>query len=315
MISAMLIRRERISCWVRTALLEALLLGGAGGTVCAVSPMAAGQVTDLQGRAIAGALVQAESWESKALGAGCSDAKGRFQIALSQPVKDLTLIIEHPGFQRWALAGSSTGQGDFQIRLTRNIGREYLTELAAQSEPAHFRQLAMDLLAPSSGTIGNSRLQLEQVLPFLKALRQRLRELLPAEPAQLSSRQLRKEEDEAALLLAYLGDPRDDALIDAWAAARQSFISRPPQPCRGPTPEAAARAWQKLHFEKEGYRTPQSVPYNTLQTQIAPSGDHGLALHSVRYAFWGYNQYLVLVRLNNAWEVRRIIDGEHWHRG
>jgi hypothetical protein len=304
----MLTRRGRISCWVRTALLEALLLGGAAGTVRAASPVAAGQVTDLQERAVAGALVRAESWESEALGTGRTDAKGRFQIALSQPVKDLTLIIEHPGFQRWALAGTSTGQGDYQIRLTRNVDREYLTELAAQSEPAIFRQLAMDLLAPSIGTTGNDRLLLEQALPFLKALRERLRSLLPAEPAQLSSRHLKKEEDEAALLLAYLGDPRDDALIDAWAA-KQGFISRPFRSCKGPTPEAAARVWQKRHFEKEG----DHAPYGTLNIQIAPSGDHGLALHIVRYAYWGYSQYLVLVRLNNAWEVRRIIDGEHWH--
>ena len=131
------------------ALLEALLLGGAAGMVRAASPVAAGQVTDLQGRAVAGALVRAESWESEALGTGRTDAKGRFQSALSHPVKDLTLILEHPGFQRWALAGTSTGQDNYQIRLTRNIDREYLTELAAQSEPAIFRQLAMDLLAPS----------------------------------------------------------------------------------------------------------------------------------------------------------------------
>jgi hypothetical protein len=58
----------------------------------------------------------------------------------------------------------------------------------------------------------------------------------------------------------------------------------------------------------------QTIPYNTLQILIAPSGDHGLALHSVRYAHWGYTQRLVFIRLNNAWEVRRIIDGEHWDR-
>jgi hypothetical protein len=292
------------------ALLEAVLLGGAG-TVGAASPVAAGQVTDLQGRAVAGALVRAESWESEALGSGRTDAKGRFQIALSQPVKDLTLIIEHPGFQRWALAGNSTVEGDYQIRLTRNIDHEYLTELAAQSEPAIFRQLAMDLLAPSIGTTGNDSLLLEHALPFLKALRQRLRALLPAEPKQLRSMHLKKEEEEeAALLLAYLGDPQDDALIDAWAA-KQNFISRPFRSCKGPTPEAAARVWQKRHFEKEG----DHAPYGTLNIQIAPSGDHGLALHIVRYAYWGYSQYLVLIRLNNVWEVRRIIDAEHWHRG
>ncbi|HEX4962347.1 MAG TPA: carboxypeptidase-like regulatory domain-containing protein [Thermoanaerobaculia bacterium] len=305
-------RREQVSCWVRTVLPAALLLGGAAGTLGAVSPMvAAGQVKDLQGHAIAGALVQAESWESKPLGSGRSDAQGRFRITLSEPVKDLTLIVEHPGFQRWALAAIETGRSEQKIRLTRNIDREYLTELA-QSVPARFRRIAMDLLAPSTGTTGDS-LPLEQVLPFLKTLRERLRVLLPAEPAQLSSTELKEDQNQAALLLAYLGDPQDDELIDAWAA-KQNFISSPPRPCQGPTPEAAARVWQKLHFEKEGYRDPQKVPYNTLQIQIAPSGDHGLALHSVRYAYWGYSQHLVLVRLNGAWEVRRIIDGEHWHK-
>ncbi|MFY9826252.1 MAG: carboxypeptidase-like regulatory domain-containing protein [Thermoanaerobaculia bacterium] len=298
-----------ISSRVQTVLLEALLLGGTARAVPGAQPVAAGRITDLQGRAVAGALVRTESWESQPLGSGRSDAEGRFEVALSQPVKDLTLIIEHPGFQRWALAGTETGQDRYQIRLTRRIDSAYLTELAAQSEPTRFRQLAMDLLAPSLGTSSNHGEIVEQVLPYLKSLRQRLRALLPEAPAQL--RAISEPQNQAALLLAYLGDPRDDALVDAWAA-RQSFISRPPHPCRGPTPDAAARVWQKLHFEQEGYRGSQTIPFNALRTQIAPSGDHGLALYSVRYAYWGYSQYLVLVRLNDAWEVHRVIEGEHF---
>jgi len=305
--------RGQICFWVRTVLLAALLLGSASSSVDAASPIAAGQITDLQGRALAGVLVQAESWESKPLGTGRTDAEGRFRIVLSQPVADLTVIVEHPGFQRWAMAGTSEGQDRYRIRLTRKIDDEYLTELAAQSEPGRFKQLAMDLLAPSEGTVGNDGLQIEHVLPFLKSLRERLRALLPAKPGQIKSIKLKDYQDKAALLLAYLGDPRDDALVDGWAV-KNDFVSSPSKSCKGPTPEAAARAWQKLHFKKEGYRTPENFPFNTLQTHIAPSGDHGLALHTVRYANWGYSMNLVLVRLNQVWEVRRIIDGKHWDR-
>lgn len=296
----------------RSCLPAALLIGWTAASAYAAGPVAAGRITDLRGHAVAGALVQANSWEDAPLGAARSDAQGRFQVPLSQPVKDLTLIVEQPGFQRWALAATTPSPGGYQIRLTRNIDREYLTELAAQSELVRFWLLGKDLLAPSMGTVGDT-LPLEQVLPFLKALRERLRALLPAEPSQLKHRDLKEgKEHNAALLLAYLSDPQDDALLDAWAA-RQNSISRPPRPCQGPTPEAAARAWQKLHFEKEGYRASQPVPYNTLTIQIAPSGDHGLALHTVRYAHWGYSQHLVLVRFKQVWEVRRVIDHEHWH--
>ncbi|HEY7216362.1 MAG TPA: carboxypeptidase-like regulatory domain-containing protein [Thermoanaerobaculia bacterium] len=297
----------------RSYLLGTLLIAWASGTAHAADPVAVGQVTDLRGHAVAGVLVKAETWEHEALGAARSDAQGRFRMPLSRPVKDLTLIVEHPGFQRWALAATSPDEdGSFHVRLTRRIDREYLTELAAQTAPVRFRQLARDLLTPSLGTVGETQ-PMEQILPFLKALRERLRALLPAKPAQLKHRDLPGEQHNAVLLLAFLGDPRDDALVDAWAS-KQNFISRPPRPCRGPTPEAAAEAWQKAHFEREGYGASQQVPYNTLDLQIAPSGDHGLALHSVYYAHWGYSQHLVLVRLNNAWKVRRVIDYQRWHK-
>src|SRR6185295_372773 len=106
---------------------------------------------------VAGALVKAESWERAALGIARSDARGRFRVPLSRSVKDLTLIVEHPGFQRWALAAASPGpDGTFPVRLTRNIDRQYLTELAAQSELARFWLLGKDLLAPSMGTTGDT---------------------------------------------------------------------------------------------------------------------------------------------------------------
>jgi len=306
----MLVRQARHPYWVRAVLLGAILIGESVGPALAAGPVAVGRVTDLQGHAVAGVLVKPDS--PVALGPSRSDAQGRFEMPLSQPVKELSLTVEHPGFQRWSLYGASPDRdGFYQIRLTRNIDHVYLTELAAQSDPARFRELARDLLAPSMGTVGDE-LPMAQVLPFLKALRERLRALLPADPAQLRRANPPEEQDKAALLLAYLGDPRDDALVDAWAA-KQNYVSRPQRRCAGPTADAAARAWTTLHFKREGYRDPKKVPYNTLITQVAPSGDHGLALHKVFYAYWGYSQYLVLVRLKDAWEVRRVIEEERWH--
>jgi hypothetical protein len=300
----MIARQPRVSSPVSAVLLVVLLIAvSASG---AEGPVASGRVTDLQGRPVAGALVES------ALGDGRSDAQGGFQILLSEPVKELSLTVEHPGFQRWSLYGASPDRdGLYQIRLTRTIGSEYLTELAAQTEPARFQWLARDLLTPSMGTVGET-LPMEEVLPFLKTLRPWLRALLPAKPALVKQRDLPEQQHRAILLLAYLGDPQDDALVDAWAS-KQNFVARPPKPCQGATADTAAREWQKVHFAKEGYGPSQSVPYNTMQTQIAPSDDHGLVLHTVRYAHWGYSQYGVLVRLNDTWEVRRVIHHERWH--
>jgi hypothetical protein len=212
----------------RAAFLGAILAACAPAAARADFSVAAGQVTDLRGEPVAGALVKAQSWHSEPLGNGRSDAQGRFDMALSQPVKNLTLIVEHPGFQRWGLSATSPGEdGLFRIRLTRTIGPEYLVELAAQTDPSRFQWLARDLLAPSTGTTGDT-LPLAEVLPFLKQLQPRLRALLPAKPAQLKKKDLPAVQRTMVLLLAYLGDPRDDALVDAWAS-EQNFVDRPLQ--------------------------------------------------------------------------------------
>ena len=276
----------------------------------AEAPVAVGQVTDLQGRPVAGAQVQAGR-EDPSSPTAHTDAQGRFELALPAPATSLSLTVLHPEFQRWSLYGASPDQhGVYQIRLTRNIGRPYLAELTAQTAPASFQRLSRDLLTPSQGSVGDS-LPMAEILPFLKALQPWLRAALPERRARLKRKDLPEPERRALLLLAFLGDPQDDPLVEAWAS-KQHYVGRPPKGSRGATADAAVQAWRKAHFEKEGC-DPQQIPYHTLDTQIAPRGDHGLALLTVRYAFWGYSRYAVLVRSGGAWEVRRVIDHEHWH--
>jgi hypothetical protein len=221
MIRAMFEQHTRFQ-FLPATLLGALLAGSTAGAVLADVQIAAGRITDLQGHPVAGALVKAEGWEAEPLGTAQSDAQGQFKISLSHPEKDLTLIVERPGFQRWSMSGMRPRKDGYRIHLTRTIDREYLTELAAQTEPARFQELARDLLTPSQGTTGET-LPMEQVRPFLKTLRAQLRAMLPAEPAQVSVMELTRAQQTALSLLASLGDPRDQALVGAWTARTKSM--------------------------------------------------------------------------------------------
>lgn len=209
--------------FLRAILFGALLAASTAGPVLAdAQAVAAGRITDLQGHPVADALVRAEGWESEPLGMGQSDAQGQFRIVLSHPEKDLTLSVERPGFQRWTMAGMTPRKDGYRIRLTRNIDREYLTRLTAETDPARFQVLARDLLTPSKGTTAET-LPMEQILPFLKGLRPQLRALLPVDPAQINAMELTRVQQTALSLLASLGDPRDQALVDAWKARTQSI--------------------------------------------------------------------------------------------
>lgn len=269
-----------------------------------------GQVTDLRGRPLVGVSVTAQSWQSVPLGSANSDGRGQLRISLPRDTSDITLIAEPPGYLRFALTGFKAGT-PAQVRLTRKIDATYLKELTQVWDDKQFRELAADLLSPSEGTVGES-LPIESILPVLGALRPRLRAYLPVDLAQLSRRDLPKDQHRALLLLAWWSDPADDALIDQSGIA-QKLASRPSRRCSGATLHAALQAWESLHFEKEGYRQGAPRPYAAVDITQAPGGDHAIATHSVRYAHWGYSQQVILVRVQGVWEVRRVLAHEHWH--
>lgn len=269
-----------------------------------------GQVTDLRGRPLAGVAVSAQSWQSVTLGSARSDGNGQLRISLPRDTSDVVLIAEPPGYLRFALTGFKVGTLA-QLRLTRKIDTTYLKELTSAADDAQFRERALDLLSPSEGTVGES-LPMESILPVLATLRPRLRAYVTADSAQLARRDLPKDQHRALLMLAWWSDPADDALLDPWGTA-QNLASRPSRRCSGPTLHAALQAWESLHWEKEGIKPGAPRPYSSVNISQAPGEQHAIVMHSVRYAHWGYSQLVILVKGQGAWDVRRVLQHEHWH--
>lgn len=301
----------------RALVLGGLLVGSLGLHQEAQAAAVAGQVTDLRGRPLAAVVVQSTSWEAVPLGMATTDPQGLFHLTLSRSASDITLRAESTGYQRFALTGFAADGPRAQLRLTRVIDAKYLAELAAESVPARFFELAQDLLAPSEGTVGDT-MPLQVLLPALPALRARLRATLPSDPAQLHRaaqlpRAQAQLQDRTLRLLAYYGDPTDDTLLDAWQKLDGKQLSRPARPCQGTTVEAAWRAWEALHFAKEGYGPAARTPWASASVELSPSGDHALVTHEVRYAHWGYSQHLVLRKVSQLWRVRLVLPYEHWH--
>jgi hypothetical protein len=292
--------------------------GGAAGADGAV----VGQVTDLRGRPLPGVVLSAQSWQSQPLGSAKSDAQGRFRIAVTNAGADITLYAEPPGYARFALTGFKADGQLAKVPLTRVVDAAYLQELAAETDAARFAALAADLLSPSTGTVGET-LPMETIYPVLGALRPRLRAYVPQDLAQLGRSDLPRNLHHAMLLLAWWSDPQDDALIDAWSAGQRKLASRPSRPCRGATIEAAWRAWEALHFQKEGYgqgqgqgqgqRKSRPTPWAQARVTLAKGGDRAIVSHEVRYAHWGYSQRIVVVRTPAGFEARLVIAHEHWH--
>ncbi|HXT21941.1 MAG TPA: hypothetical protein VN923_14415, partial [Thermoanaerobaculia bacterium] len=43
------------------------------------------------------------------------------------------------------------------------------------------------------------------------------------------------------------------------------------------------------------------------------TGTHALALFGVRYAYWGYDMYLVMRREGERWVLRGVAEGKLYH--
>jgi hypothetical protein len=206
-----------------------ILVLAAGAVVGAsAADVVDGRVTDLAGKPLGGVVVAAQTWERKKLGDATTGADGRFKIRCPATAPDVTLIVEHAGFQRYAMSGFKTGGGAAAIALTRVIDADYLAAIARETDPTRFRARAADLLAPSQGSTGEA-LPLEVVVPALPALRKPLRAWLPADAAALRRKDLPRDQDFALRLLTLLGDPADDDLVEAWIAGDPKRAARPPR--------------------------------------------------------------------------------------
>ena len=65
--------------------------------------------------------------------------------------------------------------------------------------------------------------------------------------------------------------------------------------------------WREIHFADQGISGAQ--PWSScLEPVVDRTGSHALALFSVRYAYWGYDMYLVMRREGERWVLRGVAD-------
>ncbi len=269
-----------------------------------------GQVTTLQGVALSGVEVRAQTGSATPVGVARTDTNGRFLFAQLAPAPDFTLVIETPGYRRFALSGFKADGKSKVVQLSRTIDATYLKALLSESEPSRFRTQAADLLTPSLGSTGEG-LPEDVLLPFLPDLCSRLRPLVGQDTVRGKERMLPAEPYSVLRVLSYCSEPRDDSLIDAWRQGSGNFVSRPTRRCSSSTIDGAVRSYLDQHFQKERIKPGSRPPVET-RVLLSPNKDRALVSVLVSYAHWGYRKTLVLVLMQNQWEVRLVIDRETW---
>ena len=270
---------------------------------------ATGLVVDVQGRPVAGAAIEVSitdrSYHSVTIGSGATGPDGRFLLPLStSEYGDLGLGVEAPGFEPWGWAGYPQGIRDERIVLGRKVDRAYLDSLQALN--AAERSAAVLEIAAS-----DELPEIEEMLPYLAALRPGLLELVRARTAAPATRRDGSTPaDHAASLLAYWAEPADDEILAPWLTRMRGLKDAPA--LSGITILELCGRWRTVHFEREKVSKHPPFSYCT-DPVFDPDRVHGLLLFQVRYAYWGYNMYLVIRKEGERWVLRRVLDHEIQH--
>ena len=274
-------------------------------------PMATGLVVDRRGRPVADARVVIDDWEGERHGEGRTGPGGRFEIPYSNPEKEMGLTVTAPGFERWAVAASYKPHElvAYRVRLDREIGRDFLASLAAETDPESRMWGLMEI-------VGHRQLSLEvaDVFPYIGALRS---DLL----AIVKSRAFTRPDDEprpgspderVRELLAYWADPADEPLVRKWRRAHSSARSVPELSHEHPV--VVCSQWAVESFRRQEIATPPA-PFCKVRA-IDPENTRALVDLRVRFAHWGYEEHLILVRERKVWKLRFVAGGRisHWRR-
>jgi hypothetical protein len=272
---------------------------------------ATGRVLDVHGQPVARAAIEvsitAQDYKSLTIGAGTTDADGRFALDLSTTsYGDLGLGVEAPGFKNWGWAGFPEGIVDEEIVLSRVIDRTFLEHLRSVSdreERAHgvFEVAASDDLP-----------EIDELFPYLGELRPGLAAIVRARTAEPKvKRDGSTPADHALRLLALRADPADDALVEPWMKAEWAFEPALTKVSGESIYEVCSR-WGDVHFAKEGVS--KQPPPSYCQNQVVDSsGLHAMALWNVRYMHWGYSMHLVMRREGDRWVLRGVTSGTIYH--
>ncbi len=269
---------------------------------------ATGRVVDVQGRPVAGAVVDvsitSQDYRSVTIGEGTSDADGRFALTLTTTdYGDLGLDVDAPGFESWGWAGFPRGIVDEKIVLGRIVDRTFLEGLRSVRDPQERARRVLEIAA------SDDLPDIDEMFPYLGELHSDLAAIVKAGITEPKGRRTeRTPAYQASRLLAYWADPADDALIAPWI--KENWGARPAHVAHlglaGDSIYEVCHRWSEIHFVDQKIAADR-VPWNTCRQRLVDrTGTHALALFHVRYAYWGYEMYLVMRREGERWVLRGV---------
>jgi hypothetical protein len=271
--------------------------------------MATGLVVDRRGRPVADAQVVIEDWDDERHGEGRTGADGRFEIPYSHPEKEMGLTVTAPGFARWAVAAvyESRKLAGYRVRLDREIGSDFLASLAAEPDPESRIWGLMEI-------IGDRQFSLEipDVFPYIGALRSDLLAIVKSRAFTRPDDDPRpgSPDERARELLAYWADPADEPLVRKWKRAHSSSRSVPELSHEEKIVVCAE--WAAESFRRQKIAAPPA-PFCVVRATDAEN-TRALVDLRVRFAHWGYEEHLILVRERKVWKLGFVTGGriDHW---
>lgn len=287
-----------------------LLLGASLSVIACVSTRAvsqrtpiAGQVIDAHGEPIAGARVGVVTEQEVVVGSGVADAAGRYSFELGPHRREpLILKAEGEGFERWSGRVDREDLDGLTILLDRKVDAAYLEALRAVSDARDRAVRVHEILA-----VDDTNFSIEVVFPYLGELREDLRAAAQRPARTLEGNRLLA--DRALQLLAFWGDPADQALLDPWLAQNPGF-ARPPEEVEAPVPAVMCKAWAEVHFRHQGagFRAPR---FGCSEPVIDPAGQRALMLFDVTAGLYHYNMHIVFERASpgGPWRLRTVVEG------
>ena len=276
---------------------------------------ATGRVVDLQGRPVAGAAVEVsimgQDYRRQTLGRGVSDVDGGFALSLSPNEHGSSLGIEvaAPGFVP-DFASFPRGIVDETIVLRRIVDRAFLEALRSVRDPEERARRMLEIAA------SDDLPDIDEMFPYLGELRPDLAAIVKAGTTEPKTRRTeRTPAYQASRLLAYWADPADDELLAPWV--KENWGARPAHVAHlGLAADSIyeiCHRWAEIHFVDQKIAADR-VPWNRcLEPVVDRTGTHALALFRVRYAYWGYDMYLVMRREGERWVLRGVAENMRHH--
>jgi hypothetical protein len=238
-----------------------------------------------------------------------TDGTGRFSMAATTSPDDaIGLEIHAPGFMMWRRWGGGTVEGE-SIVLNRIIDDAYFDDLANEADPVRRTLLVLDLVGRRAFNSSAYDERIEQYYAHLGSLRDDLLTIAQSKPfAVVDDDYGESPAQRAKNLLIYWFDPRDEARIRRWTKEDAFKRFRLDIASSGSSPEKATSAYAKAHFARE----PKTFYYFTAGA-FSPDCRHAYVVFTVRYAYWGYWQPLVLLDENGHWNIKLVGEGGRWH--